>query len=77
MKQTDLLNYLHNKISAIDLLEKYKNDIESYKLKMLKKGSTVNIDFDYSSDKLFVSKEIIIKLYKDFINDKLDFYYKV
>ena len=41
---------------------------------MLKKGSTVNIDFDYSSDKLFVSKEIIIKLYKDFINDKLDFY---
>ena len=74
MKQSDLLNYLQNKISSIDLLEKYRNDIEIYKVKMLKKGSIINIDFDYSNDKIFVNKNTVRKLYNDFINDKLDFY---
>ncbi len=74
MKQSDLLNYLQNKISAIDLLEKYRNDIEDYKLKMLKKGSTKNINFDYSNDKILINKNTVIKIYTDFINDKLDFY---
>ncbi len=74
MKQSDLLNYLQNKISASDLLEKYRNDIEDYKLKMLKKGSTININFDYSNDKILINKNTVIKIYTDFINDKLDFY---
>lgn len=74
MKQSDLLNYLQNKIPAIDLLEKYRDDIEAYRLKMLKKGSAININFDYTNDKIFIGKDTIRKLYNDFINDKLDFY---
>ncbi|MFY1047877.1 hypothetical protein [Chryseobacterium sp. GP-SGM7] len=74
MKQSDLLNYLQNKISAIDLLEKYKDDVESYKIKMSKKGSSVNVNFDYSNETLFINRDTVVKLYKDFIDDRLDFY---